>query len=166
MQRLIDNVHLSIQNCMNPLGPLPETLPMEPLIPDPAPAPAPASAPRNGEIVLMMLTSAGDEYDLRDGKDLRRLALSMGIPTVTTVAGCKATAMALQAMRRGPLVQVSGPERMCVEGVDARKAKLSCCRVLLGGQLWRLIYSIDLSPLRRHLSKTTSPTTTTTQLSW
>lgn len=63
-------------------------------------------APRNGEIVLMMLTSAGDEYDLRDGKELRRLALGLGIPTVTTVAGCKATAMALQAMRRGPLVQV------------------------------------------------------------
>jgi hypothetical protein len=95
--------------------------PMEPLIPDPAPA------PRNREIVLMMLTSAGDEYDLRDGKELRRLALSLGIPTVTTVAGCKATAMALQAMRRGPLVQVSKPKRMCGEGVDARKAKLSCC---------------------------------------
>ena len=63
-------------------------------------------APRNGEIVLMMLTSAGDEYDLRDGKELRRLALGLGIPTVTTVAGCRATAMALQAMRRGPLVQV------------------------------------------------------------
>ena len=60
----------------------------------------------------MMLTSAGDEYDLRDGKELRRLALSLGIPTVTTVAGCKATAMALQAMRRGPLVQVRGPERV------------------------------------------------------
>ena len=55
----------------------------------------------------MMLTSAGDEYDLRDGKELRRLALGLGIPTVTTVAGCKATTMALQAMRKGPLVQVS-----------------------------------------------------------
>ena len=61
---------------------------------------------RNGEIVLMMLTSAGDEYDLRDGKELRRLALGLGIPTVTTVAGCRATAMALQAMRKGPLIQV------------------------------------------------------------
>ena len=51
----------------------------------------------------MMLTSAGD---LRDGKELRRFALGLGIPTVTTVAGCRATAMALQAMCKGPLIQV------------------------------------------------------------
>jgi carbamoyl-phosphate synthase large subunit len=68
--------------------------------------PNPMDIMKNGEICLMMLTSSGDEYDLRDGKDLRRLALSLGIPTVTTVAGARATTMALQAMRRGPLVQV------------------------------------------------------------
>jgi carbamoyl-phosphate synthase large subunit len=54
----------------------------------------------------MMLTSTGDEFDLKDGKELRRLALGLGIPTVTTLAGCRATTMALQAMRKGPLVQV------------------------------------------------------------
>lgn len=37
---------------------------------------------------------------------VRRLALSMGIPTVTTIAGARATASALRAMRSGPLVQV------------------------------------------------------------
>ncbi len=49
---------------------------------------------------------SGDEADLRDGKDLRRLALAQGIPTVTTVAGARATAAALRAMRAGPLVQI------------------------------------------------------------
>jgi hypothetical protein len=28
---------------------------------------------------MMMITSGGDEADLRDGKDLRRLALSMQV---------------------------------------------------------------------------------------
>ncbi|GAX74736.1 hypothetical protein CEUSTIGMA_g2183.t1 [Chlamydomonas eustigma] len=68
--------------------------------------PNPVDIMKNGEISLMMLTSTGDEYDMRDGKELRRLALGLGIPTVTTLAGCKATTLALQAMRKGPLVQV------------------------------------------------------------
>lgn len=53
-----------------------------------------------------MLTSSGDPLDLSDGKELRRLALGMGIPTVTTLAGCRATVQALTAMKSGPLVQV------------------------------------------------------------
>mmetsp|Transcript_22911 Transcript_22911/g.50216 ORF Transcript_22911/g.50216 Transcript_22911/m.50216 type:complete len:1179 (-) Transcript_22911:261-3797(-) len=68
--------------------------------------PNPTDLMKNGEISLIMLTSTGDENDLRDGKDLRRLALGLGIPTVTTMAGCKATTAALRAMRSGPLVQV------------------------------------------------------------
>lgn len=69
--------------------------------------PNPVDFMKNHEIVLMMMTSGGDESDLRDGKTLRRLALTMNIPTVTTLAGAKATAAALRAMRAGPLEQVS-----------------------------------------------------------
>eukprot|EP00955_Chlamydomonas_euryale_P011740 126195-Chlamydomonas_euryale.AAC.14 len=60
---------------------------------------------RNGDIKLIMMTSSGDKYDLSDGKDLRRLAVTNSIPSVTTIAGCKATAEALKAMSTGPLVQ-------------------------------------------------------------
>jgi hypothetical protein len=49
----------------------------------------------------------GDEVDLSDGKELRRLALSLDIPTVTTLAGCQATTSALRAMRSGPLIQTA-----------------------------------------------------------
>lgn len=34
---------------------------------------------RNGEIDMMFITSTGDEPDVRDGKDLRRLALSLKV---------------------------------------------------------------------------------------
>lgn len=68
--------------------------------------PNPADLIKNGEITMMMITSGGDEADLRDGKDLRRLALSMQIPIVTTIAGAKATSMALAAMAKGTLEQV------------------------------------------------------------
>lgn len=140
-------------------------------------SPNPADLIKNGEITMMMITSGGDEADLRDGKDLRRLALSMQvrrrasaplrharapppsrrsprvgtaasrraaapllhhtpppsglapapaaarrprvrplsrppthsapqIPIVTTIAGAKATSMALAAMAKGTLEQV------------------------------------------------------------
>ncbi|MEW5317413.1 MAG: hypothetical protein WDW38_008710 [Sanguina aurantia] len=68
--------------------------------------PNPVDFMKNHEIVLMMMTSGGDAADLRDGKALRRLALTMNIPTVTTLAGAKATAAALRAMRSGPLEQI------------------------------------------------------------
>ncbi|GLI71204.1 hypothetical protein VaNZ11_016323 [Volvox africanus] len=68
--------------------------------------PNPADLMKNGEVSLVMMTSSGDQADLRDGKELRRLALSLSIPTVTTVAGARATAAALRAMRAGPLVQI------------------------------------------------------------
>ena len=41
---------------------------------------------------MMMITSTGDESDVRDGKNLRRLALGLKVPIVTTVAGARATA--------------------------------------------------------------------------
>eukprot|EP00879_Flechtneria_rotunda_P008192 GHRR01008582.1.p1 GENE.GHRR01008582.1~~GHRR01008582.1.p1 ORF type:complete len:946 (+),score=318.01 GHRR01008582.1:215-3052(+) len=41
--------------------------------------PNPADYLKNGDITLMMITSSGDEADLRDGKDLRRLALTLQV---------------------------------------------------------------------------------------
>jgi len=46
---------------------------------------------KNGDIAMMFITSAGDEPDVRDGKNLRRAALALKIPVITTVAGAKAT---------------------------------------------------------------------------
>lgn len=56
---------------------------------------------KNGEIQMMFVTSAGDEADVRDGKDLRRLALGAKVPLITTVAGAKATVQALRGMKEG-----------------------------------------------------------------
>lgn len=67
--------------------------------------PNPVDLMKNGEVALIMLTSQGDAVDLQDGKELRRLALGLDIPTVTTLAGCLATVAALRAMRSGPLIQ-------------------------------------------------------------
>jgi len=69
--------------------------------------PNPSDLMKNGEIALVMLTSTGDQVDMLDGKELRRLALGLEIPTVTTLAGCTATAAALKAMRSGPLIQTA-----------------------------------------------------------
>mmetsp|Transcript_29815 Transcript_29815/g.61562 ORF Transcript_29815/g.61562 Transcript_29815/m.61562 type:complete len:219 (+) Transcript_29815:1-657(+) len=68
--------------------------------------PNPLDLMTNGEISLMMLTSSGDDNDRVDGKELRRLALSLSVPVVTTIAGAKATSAALSAMREGTLEQV------------------------------------------------------------
>ena len=51
---------------------------------------------KNGEIAMMFITSTGDEPDVRDGKNLRRAALALKIPVITTVAGAKATTMVRQ----------------------------------------------------------------------
>ena len=53
-----------------------------------------------------MLSCAGDEPDVRDGKNLRRLALGLKIPIITTVAGARATTEALKGLKAGPLTQV------------------------------------------------------------
>ena len=50
---------------------------------------------KNGDIAMMFITSTGDEPDVRDGKNLRRSALSLKIPIITTVAGAKATTQVL-----------------------------------------------------------------------
>jgi carbamoyl-phosphate synthase large subunit len=41
--------------------------------------PNPSDYLKNGDITMMMITSGGDEPDLRDGKDLRRLALTLQV---------------------------------------------------------------------------------------
>ena len=42
---------------------------------------------------------------MRDGKNLRRLALGLKIPIITTVAGARATTEALRGLKAGPLTQ-------------------------------------------------------------
>jgi carbamoyl-phosphate synthase large subunit len=42
---------------------------------------------KNGEVTLMMVTSSGDEPDLRDGRDLRRLALTLQVCCCLPVVG-------------------------------------------------------------------------------
>jgi len=44
---------------------------------------------------------------VRDGKDLRRLALALKVPIITTVAGARATALAIKGLRDKPLQHVS-----------------------------------------------------------
>lgn len=65
--------------------------------------PNPADLLKNGEITLMMITSSGDEPDVRDSKAIRRLALGLNVPIVTTIAGARATAQALKVMKDKPL---------------------------------------------------------------
>jgi hypothetical protein len=54
----------------------------------------------------IVLCLTGDEPDVRDGKDLRRLALALKVPIITTVAGAMATANALKGLREKPLQHV------------------------------------------------------------
>lgn len=55
---------------------------------------------------MMIITTAGDEADVRDGKELRRTALAHKVPIITTVAAAKATVQALREMSKGTLEQV------------------------------------------------------------
>eukprot|EP00898_Chlorokybus_atmophyticus_P005925 jgi/Chlat1/6333/Chrsp44S05892 len=56
-----------------------------------------------GKIQMMIITSSGDERDLKDGRNLRRLALAYKVPLVTTVAAANATLQAIQGMKAGPI---------------------------------------------------------------
>jgi carbamoyl-phosphate synthase large subunit len=60
----------------------------------------------NGDVMMMIVTSTGDEPDVRDGKDLRRQALALSVPLITTVSGAAATVGALQALQQGAIEQV------------------------------------------------------------
>ncbi len=46
---------------------------------------------KNKEIAMMFITSTGKEVDVADGRDLRRLALALKVPIITTMAGANAT---------------------------------------------------------------------------
>lgn len=59
-----------------------------------------------GTCTCFLVCSTGDEPDVRDGKDLRRLALALKVPIITTVAGAVATATALKGLRNKPLQHV------------------------------------------------------------
>lgn len=65
-----------------------------------------SDALKNGDVKMMIITSAGDEPDVRDGKDLRREALALSVPLITTVSGGAATVGALKVMQEGSLQQV------------------------------------------------------------
>lgn len=57
---------------------------------------------KNGQIQLIINTPSGEEAQ-SDGRTIRRTALTYKIPIVTTIAGAKATADAIQALQSKPL---------------------------------------------------------------
>ncbi|MCL2932178.1 MAG: carbamoyl-phosphate synthase large subunit [Trichodesmium sp. MAG_R03] len=57
---------------------------------------------KNGKIQLIIITPSGDE-DRADGINIRRSALDYKIPLITTIAGAKATAAAIGALKSGTL---------------------------------------------------------------
>eukprot|EP00891_Asterochloris_glomerata_P005508 jgi/Astpho2/5508/fgenesh1_pm.00079_%23_1_t len=61
---------------------------------------------KNGDIAMMLITSTGDEPDIIDGKNLRRLALGYKVPIITTVAGARATTAALKGLKSEKMEQV------------------------------------------------------------
>jgi carbamoyl-phosphate synthase large subunit len=58
---------------------------------------------RSGEVQLMFVTAGDDESERVDGRDLRRLALAQKVPLVTTVAGGRANASAIEGMKAAPI---------------------------------------------------------------
>ena len=58
---------------------------------------------RDGEASLMLITSSGDAADSVDGKQLRRLALGLKVPLVTTIAGSRATLEAIRGLKSSEL---------------------------------------------------------------
>ena len=78
---------------------------------------------------------AGDETDVRDGKDLRRQALAYKVPIITTLAGARATAQALRGLKTGPLIQTpiqvhcSVPDLPSCEGKLDGKYVRQLCRI-------------------------------------
>jgi carbamoyl-phosphate synthase large subunit len=58
---------------------------------------------RNGDVDMLIVSSSGDALDLADGRDIRRLAVTLKIPLVTTMSGARATVEAIAGMQTGPL---------------------------------------------------------------
>ena len=57
----------------------------------------------DGDISLMVVTSSGDEADMKDGRQIRRTAVGLKVPLVTTIAGAKATCSAVKVLQEGAL---------------------------------------------------------------
>ena len=57
---------------------------------------------KNGDIQLIINTPSGEEAQA-DGRLIRRTALVYKIPTITTIAGAKATAAAIESLQSQPL---------------------------------------------------------------
>ena len=62
---------------------------------------------RNNEISLMIVTSSGDDADLKDGREIRRTAVGLKVPLVTTMAGAKATCNAVRVLQEGKLEMIA-----------------------------------------------------------
>ncbi|KAF8697436.1 hypothetical protein HU200_036037 [Digitaria exilis] len=58
---------------------------------------------KNGQIQVMVITSSGDAVDLKDGLQLRRLALAYKVPIITTVDGARATVEAIKSLKEKPI---------------------------------------------------------------
>ncbi|KAF8701982.1 hypothetical protein HU200_033316 [Digitaria exilis] len=58
---------------------------------------------KNGQIQVMVITSSGDAVDLKDGLQLRRLALAYKVPIITTVDGARATVDAIKSLKEKPI---------------------------------------------------------------
>jgi carbamoyl-phosphate synthase large subunit len=56
---------------------------------------------KNGEIQLVINTSGGQKRAVSESFEIRRTALTLGIPYTTTLAGARATVLAVQALRDG-----------------------------------------------------------------
>lgn len=72
----------------------------------------------NGQIQLMVITSAGDQVDEIDGRKLRRMALAYKVPIVTTVAGALATAKAIKSLKSSKIEMIALQDYFDVEKVD------------------------------------------------
>jgi carbamoyl-phosphate synthase large subunit len=57
---------------------------------------------RSGEVQMVVNTAQGGQ-SVKDSYDIRRSALTMGVPNFTTMAGARAAIHAIAAMREGPL---------------------------------------------------------------
>ncbi len=67
---------------------------------------------KNGQIQLIMNIPTGEEARA-DGRTIRRTALTYKIPIVTTMAGAKATAAAIQSLQSQPLAVKALQEYLC-----------------------------------------------------
>ncbi|GJP40330.1 hypothetical protein CLOM_g24607 [Closterium sp. NIES-68] len=57
----------------------------------------------NGQIQLLVITSAGDALDQKDGRLLRRTALGKKVPIITTIASARATVKAIRGLLASPI---------------------------------------------------------------